>query len=549
MNKLARITVATLFISAGMVSAADKNSIPGWPKLDSIPFIQDLIRLVPGLGEALNTGPQVPDNPDWLTLALPTASQIAPIPALPDDQPFTPPALPSLASVMQDAKNDPNPPKTPKYERSNIYDTTSLQPVPYATFINVANFEGNKECKAKDPKATNCNKYSYKVPYSLDTATVQVGQNLRTAWQRLEDRMYWRAMTSLNNPMMLASHCIIDWGQNAPATAPNITINVMPGMYPSELNGKIKQQPVDDNLQMDRYSILPNVPNSDYCAGLDPDFTLMYLPGTCVYAPSGTKLFCIEGDQQTLNPLAPKPIDFQYGQALKRVADAIKTTEKEYQEEYYQDVLKALKPTAKFLPTLWDNMFTGAVIAPTTTIKPNVMGLLKQAKDAGQQLGGVFKNTAPVYYLQGVTSNSVTQPLLVHQLPNRNDVLGVPNPPGVWPLEEAKRTFNIQPVPVADRFGFTSVFSSWTRPELKLLPEDPQGKVMRQMIYGAIGNNVYLPVPFPVPVPAPVLLKEFIAGLPYVGLQTRFTWHTIPEGYDVPNVNGSPMMDYPLGGK
>ena len=49
-----------------------------------------------------------------------------------------------------------------------------------------------------------------------------------------------------------------------------------------------------------------------------------------------------------------------------------------------------------------------------------------------------------------------------------------------------------------------------------------------------------------VPIPAPVLIKEFTAGLPYAGVQTHFTWQSVPEGYEVPQVSGIPPVDYPF---
>lgn len=542
MKNKSRIVLLSVCLGTSIAAGAKIPQIPGLPDLNDIPFIQQLIQLVPGLNDALESIPDLSQLPDWAGQQLPGADEAAKAltdagfdPALAgavgDD--FMTDVLknaPPLSQVVNEAKNDPNPPKTPMYDRKNIYDMSEIRPVPHAKFITV---------DSKKPT---------KVPYSLDTETVRVGKDLRAAWQRLEDRSYWHALVKLNNPAMIASHCTIDWKSGDETLNPDLTINVQKGMYPKELDGKIPTQEVNDKLRMDKYSILPFVPNDDYCSGVDPDFTVMFIPGTCVYTPEMQKLFCIEGEQETLNPLAPRPIDFNYQEALKRIADAIKDTETDYLKEYNTDVLKALKPTAKFYPTLWDNMFTGSVIAPTTTLKPDLASLLKSAKEAGKNLGGVFKSTAPIYYAQGVASNSLTEPLRVHILPRRNDVLGVPNPPGVWPLEEYKRTFKIQPLPVADRFGYTTLFRAWMQPTVTLLPEPLSAKPLRQMIYMAGGVNVILtlPVPIPVPVPAPILIKEFAAGLPYVGVKARFTWENVAEGYEVPGVNGKPIIDYPI---
>lgn len=437
--------------------------------------------------------------------------------------------------------------EAPKYNRLNIYNTTSLTPLPHASFINTAKFREYQECvaRAKSDKK-NCAKYQFNVPYSLTDETVRVGKDLRQAWQRLEDRYYWRAMVNLNNPAMYLSHCLLDFGQSKGAQKPELVVNTNDSMYPPQLAGKIPAQGIKDRLRMDIYSILPNVPNADYCAGVEMDFTLMYLPGTCFYAGS-SKLFCIEGDQQTLNPLAPRPIAFQYQEAVNRVKRATALAEREYQKDYQKDVLEAVKPTAKFYPLLWDTMLSGALIAPAQTIQPDLATLTRKGQDAGNSLGDIFRATASVYYAQGLAGNAVTLPLRVHVLPTRKDVLFNPNPPAVWKLEEFKRTFPAEPSPIYERYGYTNLFSAWTRPTFKLLPEPLEAKPLRQMIYMAAGNNVYLQMPpVVVPIPAPVLIKEFTAGLPYAGVQTHFTWQSVPEGYEVPQVSGIPPVDYPF---
>ena len=387
--------------------------------------------------------------------------------------------------------------QAPKYDRQNTYDTSSNRPIPHASFISVEKFKQYKACAAKaknDKDKGGCGKYQYNVPYSFSDETLRVGKDMRQAWQRLEDRYYWRAMLNLNSPFMNLSHCIVDFGQKQEAARPELTINTEDSMYPKELIGKIPNQDIKDKLGMDTYSILPNVPNTDYCTGAKLDFTLMYLPGTCFYLGT-TKLFCVEGDQETLNPLAPRPIAFQYGEAINRIKAATLIAEKDYQADYQKDILEAIKPTAKFSPLLWDTMLTGALVAPTQTLRPDLLTLAQKGKDAGTKLGGVFAATAPVYYAQGLTGNAVTLPLRVHTLPVVTDVLANPNPPGVWKLEEFKRTFPQQPSPIYERFGYTNLFSAWTRPTVKLLPEAVEAKPLRQMIYMATGNTVLVQIP------------------------------------------------------
>lgn len=419
-------------------------------------------------------------------------------------------------------------------KRTRVYSSTQLTPVPHARFINVEALKEYKACVAQG--GTNCKSYEFTAPYSLDSETINVATKLRAAWQRLEDRFYWRAMTRLNNPAMVLSHCYMDWQSGRKAQAPNLVVNVETSMFPKELAGKIPERQPDDRLNMDSYGPVPQVPNKDYCAGLNMEFAIMYLPGTCIYLGSA-KLFCIEGNTPSLNLLAPKPINFRSDLAVQRVRKAIEEAHTTYLKEYAQDVLKALAPSAKFFPLPWSSL-DGAVVAPTMSLKPDVAFLKNNSQEAASRLGGIFQATTYPYYFQGLSGPSVA--LRAHLLPQRGDVLGVPGPPGVWKLEEFKRRWPVNNPAMYERFGYTNLFESWSETKPRLLPEAASAKPLRQMIYLASGGNVYLPKIVPVPVPAPMLIEPFAAGLPYTGPKARFSWVSVAEGYEVPRVKGNP---------
>lgn len=434
----------------------------------------------------------------------------------------------------------------PTYDRQNILSSSQLTPVPYARFMNIEAFKAYKKCvqqniQNKKPQSEGCTKYDFTAPYSLDTETLRVATDLRTAWQRLEDRYYWRAMLELNNPSMFLSHCFINWQSgNGKADQAPYTLNVADSMVPNDIAGKLPTQNPDPRLRLDGYSVFPHVSNRDYCGDYSLDFWPMYLPGTCTYI-FGARVFCIQGTKGSMNPLAPNPIGFDESRAVERVKSAIKKANTDYMKEYVQDVLKALKPTVKFFPLVWSGL-TDAVVAPTMQLKPDLAFIKNKGQEAGNAYGGIFKSTAPLYYLQGLSGP--TLPLRAHLLPPRKDVLGVGNPPGVWKLEEFKRSFPLNNPTVYERFGYTTLFQAWNEVRPRLLPEEPSAKFMRQMIYMAEGNNVYLPNVTPVPIPAPMLISAFSAGLPYAGPQTQYTWVSVPEGYDVPRVSGLPTVDY-----
>lgn len=426
-------------------------------------------------------------------------------------------------------------------QRTNLYNQTVLTPIPHARFLNAEAFKQHQACKAQGKKDSECGRYAFTAPYSLDTATVRVGTALRTAWQRLEDRYYWRAVVRLNNPVMNVTHCLVNWSTgSAVAKAPALTLNTEANMVPAPLAGKLPLKPPDDQLKLDRYGLMPSVPNTDYCQNLDWDLSIMYLPGTCFWLGSA-RLFCIEGTTPSINPLAPAPLAFRFDLARQRILKAIKEANTEYLADYVKDVVKALSPSATFFPLLWSGL-NNAVIAPTMSLKPDLTFLKAGAQEAGDRLGGIFKATAYPYYLQSLTGPNLA--LRAHLLPKTKDVLGQPNPPGVWKLEEFKRRFPVNNPVMYERFGYTNLFEAWNEIMPRLLPEEVAAKPLRQMIYLAEGNNIFFPSPVPVPMPAPMLIPEYSAGLPYTGPQTRFTWVSVGEGYEVPRVSGVPALDY-----
>lgn len=419
--------------------------------------------------------------------------------------------------------------------RNNVYSSTQLTPVPHARFLNVEAMRPSKACAAQGGQ--DCQTYEFTAPYSLESETVAVATKLRAAWQRFEDRYYWRALTRLNNPAMVLSHCALEWKSGQKAEAAKLVVNVDNRMFPQELAGTIPERPPDDRLHLDSYGLRPQMPNSDYCAGLSLEFAVMYLPGTCIYLGSA-RLFCIEGDTPSLNPLAPRPLGFRRDLAVQRVAKATQEAHTTYLKDYAQDVLKALAPSPTFYPLPWSGL-NGAVVAPTMRPNPDVAFLKQGAQEAANRLGGVFRDTAYLYYLQGLSGPAGA--LRAHLLPQRGDVLGVPHPPGVWKLEEFKRRWPVNHPVMYERFGYTNLFEAWSEVRPRLLPEAASAKPLRQMIYMASGGNVYLPNLIPVPMPAPMLIEPFAAGLPYTGPQTRFSWVSVAEGYEVPRVQGAPL--------
>ncbi|MDP9766133.1 hypothetical protein [Deinococcus enclensis] len=427
--------------------------------------------------------------------------------------------------------------------RDAIYSQTVLTPLPNARFMSITAKNEYKKCLADNKGSSTprtCTNYEFTAPLSSLDESVRVATDLREAWQRFEDRYYQRANLELNNPSSWFSSCLLNFSTGSKAQKAVWTLNSEPWMYPKEIKGLPTVLP-DDRLRLDSYGLFPKVRNGDYCDGVSPRLDFMYLAGTCNYL-GAVRLFCIEGTQNTLNPAAPRPLWFRYDLALQRIQGAIEHAHKVYLPEYVADVTKALAPTVKWWPLMWTGL-DDAVVAPVMTLKPDMNGVLDEARKAGNALGSPFQATAQPYYLQGL-SGPPAQLLRVHQLPGGKDDLDVNNPPGVWKLEEFKRRFPPNAAPLYERFGYVHLFQAWNEMVTTLLPETVSAKAARQMIYQATGIYYYVHDSTAIPVPAPILISEYAAGLPYAGPKTHFTWVSLPEGYPVPRVQGRPVLDY-----
>ncbi len=68
----------------------------------------------------------------------------------------------------------------------------------------------------KDPNAcqgrlpwNEAQAHEFRLPLSSLEATQEVAKDLRRAWQRFEERYYWRVITELNNPAFWFAYCAV----------------------------------------------------------------------------------------------------------------------------------------------------------------------------------------------------------------------------------------------------------------------------------------------------------------------------------------------------
>jgi hypothetical protein len=390
------------------------------------------------------------------------------------------------------------------------------------------------------------------VPFSQEAASVTAATSIRQAWQRFEDRYYWRANVALNNPAFYMTNCLVDLSTGLRTNKVNSKVTVLPNevVTHKNINGKYPFNS-PETIQMDSHFPWPQVGKDDYCTDLNlnllPEIPFMYLPGVCFSvfgAPTGV---CIQGDRSNItNPLAPAPLYFNVGEARKRVANAVKKAHTDYLKEYQEDVVGALfnKKNAYFFPLPWQSLVPGqgAVVAPimnqSVTPKPvtDLANLIRQNYQGQNDTRLYALNSSP--YLFQSTSRSPT--LSLHALPTRKDVLT--SPPGVWLFEEYKRTLPVTNLPFQERIGYTTFFMAYNEMKVALLPEGLAEKVLRPMLYQATG--ILQDVFYAVPLPQPMRIPEYVAGLPYAGVQTRYDWKSVPEGYGIPRVTGEPLINY-----
>jgi hypothetical protein len=400
------------------------------------------------------------------------------------------------------------------------------------------NFEHCKKIEAqKQLDLAKCPQYEYTVPFSLEEDSRKVAQALRRAWMRLEDRGYWRVMTQLNNPGMWFSHCLISWSDGPNPSLPEVRFSISKDDVAAALGGNVTYPEPEVPLRLDSYLPIPTVPASDYC----DDFTmeilpLMYIPGFCI-AVYGFTLFCT-GDY-------PQPIWFNDQEATSRVTEAITHMQTKYLADYQVEVIKELAPLKDgrvFMPMPWSNPIPGggAVIAPIINMNLDPSVYVTHGQNAQNDLGGLEGANALPYYLQRIAR---LPNLDLHLVPGSNDVAYIP--PGVWRLEEYKRWMKTSNQLYHEQIGYVSMMQAWQTFDTTILPEGNLiERAARTIQYFGVGlkldfyinaMNTYVD-PFTKPI-APF-------NVPFVGPRMRWTWVSVPEGYQIPRVQGNPLFDY-----
>jgi len=403
---------------------------------------------------------------------------------------------------------------------------------------NLRRWQQNRAQCQQNRASADCPRFEWSSPFSPVSESQAAAQDLRKAWQRFEERYWWRVEVELNNPLEYLLYCTVDWGARLNPPRPEVQVNVSRELLPRGFDPGVGFPAPDPRFYLDRYLPWPQVPKDDYCDDLNLQLLpLMYLPGFCVQ---------LEGVRIACTPNFPAPLWFNWEEATARVTRAIARAHSKYLLEYQKDVAEALLPGKRtlFFPFPWRSHLPddGAVITPVFDLDPHLEQFQRLAQTASEKLGGLEGANAYAYYFQHNPLLPITRsPTLdLHLLPGRTDVLYTP--PGVWKLEELKRWLGPSTPTNYEFYGYVNFFQAWSQVDATVLPE---GKpLLRNILYDAtaiiedchlFGACVSVPIPVPIPIPPFKML--------FAGPRTYWGWVSVPEGYEIPRVKGEPLLD------
>ncbi|RTH01278.1 hypothetical protein, partial [Thermus scotoductus] len=243
----------------------------------------------------------------------------------------------------------------------------------------------------QNPQDPTAQAHEFRLPMSSLEATREVARDLRRAWQRFEERYYWRVITELNNPAFWFAYCAVGLkGPDLDPPLPPFRLNIPSEAVDTAFLGKLT--PFDPGGMasaglhgLDRYLPVPQIPRDDFCDDLGMSFLpIMYIPGFKVLI-QGTEIFRTPG-------YPSKPLWFNEGEANARVERAMKRAMERYYPEYLREVAEILlKPRPSdpasflgslgltdyrslgaprvYLPVPWQGHLLngGAVVAPVYT--------------------------------------------------------------------------------------------------------------------------------------------------------------------------------------
>ena len=520
------------------------------------------------------------------------------------------------------------------------------------------------QCKDRLPWA-EAQAHEFRLPMSSLEATREVAKDLRKAWQRFEERYYWRVITALNNPAFYLAYCTFGLkGPDLDPPLPEVKLNIPSESLDTAMLDKLT--PFDPGKMasaglhsLDRYLPIPQIPREDFCDGLGMEILpIMYIPGFKVLI-QGTEVFRTPG-------YPSKPLWFNWDAADARVKAAMEHAWQKYYPEYLREVAEILlKPRPSdpgsflsnlgitdfanlgapkvYLPIPWQGHLLngGAVVAPVYTemVPRDPQALWRSLEGMWNTYKGLIDRTGSevekVYYyvhfyrsartlynsrafygIPGLADTLKQGLVRLIESPLRTLTQGIPvlkgctgsldqvadcaasalmlvdgavklkgevdkltggkpqdepvkagrESPGLWKYEEAKRWLPPASLPVYEAFGYTSFFQAMNILEATNIPDMRNidlsqinasnwvgwawSQLSRLIVYWHVPITIDIRIEYCPPCvlayPSPPLegpaqpLGVPPYTLPFVAERTHWRWVSVPEGYEIPGVKGTP---------
>lgn len=356
---------------------------------------------------------------------------------------------------------------------------------------------------------------------------------------------------------------------------------------------------------LDAYLPLPQISTQDFCDGLSLEILpIMYIPGFCVDIDAVGFSWCTPGYDQGI-PLWFNDSAAQ-ARVSDGIVHAISRYYPDYKLDVLQSLRPRLPtdlsdPTRLrvFAPMPWQAhvLEGGAVVSPVmrTLDAANPQQLIAEVSsiinilnrgipalpDAERLAGAAYYYQAllslsrlpllqPVsQQLQGIVGGFderlMRQALSALTAADRLDrtlrtgrYINVPNAPGAWRLEELKRWFPPSNPIIYEHFGYVSFFQAFNRTVVTTVPDfradrNPLGIAaslgMRAIFFWWVpvridihltGTPPFITITAHPELPRPIPVPPYV--LPFAGERTYWGWVSVPEGFEVPRVRGTPGL-------
>ncbi len=460
--------------------------------------------------------------------------------------------------------------------------------VPYVTVYRYDLFRfGQENPEARIP-------YEWHLPLSTLEGSRAVALDLIRAWQRLEERTYWHVLARINYQVGLSeARCkMFDFYTDLYADIfrgdkPEVSVGVTPEHLPARFKPPLALIPAaaDGTFRMGRYTYYyaggTGISSKEYCDGLGVGDSPIYpyMPGFCVKA-LGVKI---------CTPNYPEPLYIGVEEFKGRARRGMTHAAQNYIPDYEKDVLDAVLPRGDltgfagalaqggvqdpeiFAPADWSGALlgSGALVTPVVRLVE-----LSNVKDDLEAIWNTIRNARydddnlnrvkELYFapsFRGLLSRiGLGGAIALPQVGEvaRIQALDLLKGPryrsevsrGIWPLEELKRWFPPSRPEVHEALGYTTYFQVFGKMDFTPLP-DP-GARWNSGEYAGVSfiRSLHIwNVPLIFDLDASSIYPDFENIRPifippymifYSGPRYYYDWVSVPEGYPIPRVKGTP---------